>query len=68
MAANIIIKDVAITPNPVQAGGKYKISVSAECVSSLAFVGQYVGAYVNIGNSEMQEKLALSYVGDFTKG
>lgn len=68
MAANIIIRDVIITPNPVQAAKNYKIAVSAEELSNLAFVGNYVGSYVNIMDGEISDKLPLSYVGDYTKG
>lgn len=68
MAANIIIRDVTITPNPVQAAKNYKIAVAAEELSSLAFVGNYVGSYVNIMDGEIPDKLPLSYVGDYTKG
>lgn len=68
MAANIVIREVAITPNPVQVNGKYTISVSVEEMKGFAFVGNYVGTYVNITNKEIPEKLPLSYVGDCTKG
>lgn len=68
MAANIIIRNVTITPNPVQVAQSYKIAVSAEELSSLAFVGSYVGSYVNIMDSEIPDKLPLSYIGDYTKG
>lgn len=68
MAANIVIREVVITPNPVQTNGKYTISVSVEEMKGFAFVGNCVGSYVNIANKEVPEKLPLSYVGDYTKG
>ena len=48
MAANILVRDVSITPNPVQTKGKYTISVSVEELKGFAFVGSYVGSYANI--------------------
>ena len=48
MAANILVRDVTISPNPVQAKGKYTISVSIEELKGVAFVGNYVGSYVLI--------------------
>lgn len=39
MAANILVRDVTISPNPVQAKGKYTISVSIEELKGVAFVG-----------------------------
>jgi hypothetical protein len=38
MAANILVRDVTISPNPVQAKGKYTISVSIEELKGVAFV------------------------------
>lgn len=68
MAANILVRDVSITPNPVQTKGKYTISVSVEELKGFAFVGSYVGSYVNISDKEIPDKLPLSYVGNYTKG
>lgn len=70
MAANILVRDVTISPNPVQAKGKYTISVSIEELKGVAFVGNYVGSYVNISDKEMEipDKLPLAYVGNYTKG
>lgn len=53
MAANILVRDVTISPNPVQAKGKYTISVSIEELKGVAFVGNYVGSYVNISDKEI---------------
>ena len=50
MAANILVRDVTISPNPVQAKGKYTISVSIEELKGVAFVGNYVGSYVYISD------------------
>ena len=67
MAANILVRDVTISPNPVQAKGKYTISVSIEELKGVAFVGNYV-SYVNISDKEIPDKLPLAYVGNYTKG
>ena len=64
MAANILVRDVTISPNPVQAKGKYTISVSIEELKGVAFVG----TYVNISDKEIPDKLPLAYVGNYTKG
>ena len=63
MAANILVRDVTISPNPVQAKGKYTISVSIEELKGVAF-----GSYVNISDKEIPDKLPLAYVGNYTKG
>lgn len=68
MAANILVRDVTVSPNPVQANGKYTISVSVEELKGVAFVGSYVGSYVNISDKEIPDKLPLTYVGNYTKG
>lgn len=68
MAANILVRDVTISPNPVQAKGKYTISVSIEELKGVAFVGNYVGSYINISDKEIPDKLPLAYVGNYTKG
>lgn len=34
----------------------------------VAFVGNYVGSYVNISDKEIPDKLPLAYVGNYTKG
>lgn len=68
MAANILVRDVSITPNPVQASGKYTISVSIEELKWFAFVGSYVDSYVNISDKEIPDKLPLSYAGRYTQG
>ncbi len=67
MAANIIISGVSITPNPVDALGTYRISVDATELSAFAFVGGYVGSYVNVMDSEIPDKLPLAYVGEYIK-
>lgn len=67
MAANIIISNVSITPNPVDTLGSYRISVDATELSNFAFVGGYVGSYVNVMDSEIPDKLPLAYVGEYTK-
>lgn len=67
MAANIIIREVSISPNPVNTGAKYKISISAEEMSNFAFVDSCVGSYVNSMAKELPNKLALAYVGESTK-
>ena len=69
---DITLKDgsntITISPNPVQAKGKYTISVSIEELKGVAFVGNYVGSYVNISDKEIPDKLPLAYVGNYTKG
>ena len=66
MAANILVRDVTISPNPVQAKGKYTISVSIEELKGVAFVGNYASG--NISDKEIPDKLPLAYVGNYTKG
>ena len=66
MAANIKIRDVSITPNPVQTSKQYTISVSVDELNHIAYTGSYVGSYVNIMDSERASKLPLAYVGDYT--
>lgn len=68
MAASILIKDVSISPNPVQTNGKYTISVSVDEMKGFALVGGYVGSYVNISDKEIPDKLPLAYVGNYIKG
>ena len=58
MAANILVRNVTISPNPV----------SIEELKGVAFVGNYVGSYVNISDKEIPDKLPLAYVGNYTKG
>ena len=42
--------------------------ISIEELKGVAFVGNYVGSYVNISDKEIPDKLPLAYVGNYTKG
>lgn len=62
--AGLKIDSVGITPNPVDAGNQIKISVGVSSDKDLAFVGRYVGAFVN---SRKHIPKPLAYVNSFVK-
>ncbi len=69
--ANIVIKDVGISPNPVHVAEQLMIEVSVEYHNpsggNFACVGSYVGSFVNIGRDEISAKMPLAFVGDYVK-
>lgn len=70
MTTAIAFKDVIITPSTVPTSQEYKIEVEIEYsdpTTPFAFVGGYVGSYVNIMDSEAPGKLPPAHVGDFVK-
>ncbi len=62
--AGLKIDSVGITPNPVDAGNQLKISVGVSSDKELAFVGRYVGVYVN---SRKYIAKPLAYVNNYVK-
>ena len=62
--AGLKIDNVGITPNPVDAGNTIKISVGVSSDKNLAFVGRYIGVYVN---SRKHIFRPLAYVNSYVK-
>ena len=62
--AGLKIDSVGIAPNPVDAGNQFKISVGVSSDKELAFVGRYVGVFVN---SRKHIGKPLAHVNDYVK-
>ena len=62
--AGLKIERVGITPNPVSAGNQITISVGVSSDKDLAFVGRYVGCFVN---SKKHIAKPLAHVNDYVK-
>lgn len=62
--AALKIDRVSLTPNPVDAGTQLKISVGVSSDDRLAFVGRYVGVYVNTPKHIAKP---LAHVNDYVK-
>ncbi len=62
--AGLRIDNIRITPNPVDAGNQLKISVGVSSDEDLAFVGRYVGAFVN---PKKHIYKAVAHVNDYVK-
>jgi len=62
--AGLKIDSVGITPNPVNAGNQIKISVGVSSNDKLAFVGRYIGVYVNTNKKIVH---TIAHVNDYVK-
>jgi len=62
--AGLKIDSVRITPNPVDAGTQMKLSVGVSSDDKLAFVGRYIGVYVNTNKKIVH---TIAHVNDYVK-